>query len=149
MLLRQLHLQNIRSYIDETIYFPEGSTLLSGDIGSGKSTVLLSIEFALFGSSRPDLPAESLLRKGAVKGMVELTFELEGQEITIQRNLKKEKDSIKQLSGHIIINSIKKELMPVELKSEMLTLLGYPEDVLSKNNFSETGVHVPCKTLSR
>ncbi|MEK6899737.1 MAG: SMC family ATPase [Nanoarchaeota archaeon] len=133
MLLRQLRLQNIRSYIDETIYFPEGSTLLSGDIGSGKSTVLLSIEFALFGSSRPDLPAESLLRKGEVKGAVELTFELEGQEITIQRNLKKEKDSIKQLSGHMIINSIKKELMPVELKSEMLTLLGYPEDTLSKN----------------
>src|SRR3989338_5860864 len=102
MLLQQLRLQNIRSYIDETINFTEGSTLLSGDIGSGKSTILLAIEFALFGSSRPDLPAESLLRKGASKGSVELSLSVNGQEITIQRNLKKERDSIKQLPGQLL-----------------------------------------------
>jgi len=133
MLLQQLRLQNIRSYIDETISFPEGTTLLSGDIGSGKSTILFAIEFALFGSSRPELPAESLLRKGAAKGMVELTFLLDQQTITVQRHLKKEKDAIKQLPGHIIYNNTKKELMPVELKAEILTLLGYPEDLLTKN----------------
>lgn len=133
MLLQQLRLQNIRSYLDETITFPAGTTLLSGDIGSGKSTILLAIEFALFGSSRPELPAESLLRKGAAKGMVELSFTINNQKITIQRNLKKEKDSIKQLPGHIICNNSKKELMPVELKAEILTLLGYPEDLLTKN----------------
>ncbi len=133
MLLQQLRLQNIRSYLDETIEFPEGTTLLSGDIGSGKSTILLAIEFALFGSSRPELPAESLLRKGAAKGMVELTFIINQQKITVQRHLKKEKDTIKQLPGHIIYNNTKKELMPVELKAEILTLLGYPEELLSKN----------------
>ena len=133
MLLQQLRLQNIRSYLEQTITFPEGTTLLSGDIGSGKSTVLLAIEFALFGSSRPELPAESLLRKGAAKGMVELTFVLNDQTITVQRHLKKEKDVIKQMPGHIIRNNVKKELMPVELKAEILTLLGYPEDLLSKN----------------
>ena len=133
MLLQQLRLQNIRSYLDETINFPEGTTLLSGDIGSGKSTVLLAIEFALFGSSRPELPAESLLRKGAAKGMVELSLTINDQTVTIQRHLKKEKDSIKQLPGHIIYNNTKKELMPVELKAEIITLLGYPEDLLSKN----------------
>ncbi|MEK6904959.1 MAG: SMC family ATPase [Nanoarchaeota archaeon] len=133
MLLQRLRLQNIRSYIDGTVSFPEGTTLLSGDIGSGKSTILLAIEFALFGSSRPELPAESLLRKGAVKGMVELTFSLNNQTITVQRHLKKEKDAIKQMPGHIIYNNVKKELLPVELKAEILTLLGYPEDLLSKN----------------
>ncbi|MEK6939465.1 MAG: SMC family ATPase [Nanoarchaeota archaeon] len=133
MLLQQLRLQNIRSYLDETIAFPEGAILLSGDIGSGKSTILLAIEFALFGSSRPELPAESLLRKGAAKGMVELSLSINNQTITIQRHLKKEKDTIKQLPGHIIYNNTKKELMPVELKAEILTLLGYPEDLLSKN----------------
>ena len=35
MLLKELKLNNIRSYIEETITFSEGSTLLSGDIGSG------------------------------------------------------------------------------------------------------------------
>ena len=37
------------------------------------------------------------------------------------------------MPGHITINNVKKELMPVEMKAEMLSLLGYPEDFLSKN----------------
>ena len=133
MLLQQLKLNNIRSYIDETITFPEGSTVLSGDIGCGKSSILLAVEFALFGTSRPDLPAELLLRKGATNGFVELSFVLNNQEIIIKRNLKKEKNGIKQTSGYLIINNVKKELMPVELKAEIINLLGYPEDVISKN----------------
>jgi len=133
MFLKQLQLTNIRSYIDETIKFPEGSTILSGDIGCGKSSILLAVEFALFGTSRPDLPAELLLRKGANKASVELSFKLNEKEITIQRNLKKEKSGIKQMPGHIIINSVKKELMPVEMKAEILSMLGYPEDILTKN----------------
>ena len=133
MLLQKLTLNNIRSYSNETINFTKGSTLLSGDIGSGKSSILLAIEFSLFGSSRTELPAEALLRKGTTNGWVELTFILNNQEIIIKRNLKKDKNSIKQLAGHIIINNQKKELMPTELKAELLNLLGYPEDLISKS----------------
>lgn len=132
MLLQQLRLSNIRSYKEECLDFPQGSIILSGDIGSGKSSLLLAIEFALFGTSRPELTAESLLRKGAVSGFVELAFRISGKEIIIKRNLKKDKDSIKQTSGYIIIDRIKKELMPTELKAEVIKLLGYPEDFISK-----------------
>lgn len=134
MLLQQLKLCNIRSYTKEVIDFPEGSTLLSGDVGTGKSTILHSIEFALFGSSRTDLPAEALLRKGSSQGEVELKFRLKDKEISIKRGLKQEKNSIKQTSGYIIINNTKKELMPVELKAEIISLLGYPEEYVSKSN---------------
>ncbi len=133
MLLKQLKLKNIRSYLSETINFPEGSILLAGDIGSGKSTILLSIEFALFGASRPDLPAESLLRKGTTEGSVELSAQIQGQEIVIQRNLKKEKNVIKQMPGLIRVNNVQKELMPVELKAEIISLLKYPEELATKN----------------
>ncbi|HIH13559.1 TPA: SMC family ATPase [Candidatus Woesearchaeota archaeon] len=133
MLLHQLKLTNIRSYLNETIDFPPGTILLSGDIGTGKSTILLAIEFALFGTSRPDLPAESMLRQGSTHAEVELTFSLQEQEITIKRSLKKEKDAIKQTAGYIIIQNQKKELTPVELKAEIISLLGYPEENLSKN----------------
>ncbi len=132
MLLKELRLKNIRSYLDETVRFPKGSTLLAGDIGSGKSSLLLAIEFALFGSSRSELPSELLLRKGTGHGSVELTFELEGKDITIMRSLKKEKDGIKQTSGQIITPQGKKDLTPIEMKAEMLALLGYPEDLLTK-----------------
>lgn len=132
MLLQSLTLENIRSYRKETITFPAGSCLLSGDIGSGKSSILHAIEFALFGTSRPDLPAEALLRKGTIEGKVSLTFILEGEQITINRALKKEKLGIKQLPGTFIKNGIQKELMPSELRAEMISLLGYPEDLLNK-----------------
>ena len=89
MLLQQIKLKNIRSYIEETINFVPGSTLLSGDIGCGKSTILLAIEFALFGISRPDLLGEALLKKGASFGSVELSFNINGEDIIIQRALKK------------------------------------------------------------
>jgi len=133
MLLQQLKLKNIRSYLDETITLSEGSTLLSGDIGSGKSTLLLAIEFALFGISRPDLPGEALLRKGCSQGSVELQFKINDNSILITRNLKKEKDSVKQTSGFMVINNTRKDLTPVELKAEIIALLGYPEEFLTKN----------------
>lgn len=133
MLLQSLRLKNIRSYQDQVIHFPPNSTLLAGDIGSGKSTLLLAIEFALFGVSKPDLTGETLLRKGAVQGSVELAFQLENKNIIIQRNLKKSKDAIPQTNGHLIINNLKKDLTPLELKAEIITLLGYPEDCLAKS----------------
>ena len=49
MKLKKIILDNIRSYEHQVIDFPEGSVLLSGDIGSGKTSILLGIEFALFG----------------------------------------------------------------------------------------------------
>jgi len=133
MLLKQLKLQNIRSYVDQTINFSSGSTLLSGDIGSGKSTVLLAAEFALFGTSRPELPGDMLLRKGSSHASVELTLFLNNQEVVIKRNLKKETNTVKQLPGYILLNGIKKDLTPVELKAEVISLLGYPEEFITKN----------------
>ena len=83
MLLKSIKLNNIRSYVDQKIDFPIGSLLLSGDIGSGKSTILLAIEFALFGSKPAELSASSLLRHGKNEGSVELNFELEGKDVIV------------------------------------------------------------------
>ena len=132
MLLKSIKLNNIRSYLDQKIDFPIGSLLLSGDIGSGKSTILLAVEFALFGSKPSELPASSLLRHGKNEGSVELSFELEGKNIIIKRNLKKGKNGIKQEVGHVITGGIKKELSPVEMKSQIFDLLGYPKDLVAK-----------------
>ncbi len=133
MLLKSIKLNNIRSYLSQQIDFPIGSLLLSGDIGSGKSTVLIAIEFALFGSKSAELPASSLLRHGKNEGSVELDFEIDGKEILIKRALKRGKSGIKQEAGYIIIGGIKKELSPVEMKSEVFDLLGYPKGLVSKN----------------
>ena len=61
MLLNSIIIDNIRSYEHEEVEFPRGISLFEGDIGSGKSTVLMAIEFALFGLGSQK--AESLLAK--------------------------------------------------------------------------------------
>ena len=133
MLLKSLKLKNIRSYLEQEISFPEGKVLLSGDIGTGKSTILLAIEFALFGILRGDLSGNSLLRNGAEKGSVELEFELNNQKILVHRKLKRSKSAVEQEAGYIIKNSMRKDGTPQELKHEILELIGYPKSMLAKS----------------
>lgn len=133
MLLKSITLNNIRSYTAQKIKFPEGASLLLGDIGSGKTTILLAIEFALFGLIKGDITGTTLLRHGRNDGSVELEFEINNKNVKIVRRLKRKKDSITQDSGYIIIDDVKTELTPVELKSKVLEMFGYPEDLLNKN----------------
>lgn len=133
MLLKSIKLHNIRSYNEQTINLSEGASLLLGDIGSGKTTILLAIEFALFGLIKGDVTGATLLRHGRNEGSVELEFEIQKKNVKIVRRLKRKRDSITQDSGHMIINNIKTELTPVELKSKILEMFGYPEDLLNKN----------------
>lgn len=133
MLIKSITLENIRSYTNERVEFPSGSVLLSGDIGSGKSTILSAIEFALFGIKRGELSGGALLRHGKKQGSVELIFEIDGKEVILKRNLKRGKDEISQDSGYIITKGLKKEATAVELKTLVLELLGFPADLVSKS----------------
>jgi len=84
MILKSLKLENIRSYKEQTIEFPLGTTLFEGDIGSGKSTILMAIEFALFGLGSER--GNALLRIGAKRGSVTLRFEVNGEEYEVYRS---------------------------------------------------------------
>lgn len=133
MRIKSIELKNIRSYVDDRVEFPEGSTLLSGDIGCGKSTLLHAIEFALFGLKKGELGGTDLLRHGKNNGMVRLNFDLDGNEVVIERALKRGKDSITQESGTLKINGSQNSLTALELKSRILEMLGYSQDMLKKN----------------
>ncbi len=134
MILKFLHLHHIRSYIDTQITFKEGSLVLSGDIGSGKSTILLAIEFALFGLSKGDISGNSLLRHGTKDGFVELGFSMGEKEVHIRRTLKRGIKTIAQESGYVAINGVKKSGTPEELKAVILQLLGYPLEFIKKKD---------------
>ncbi len=134
MILKELVLRNIRSYSSAKIQFPMGTILLSGDVGAGKSTVLLAIEFALFGTMRGLLGGESLLRRGANSGKVVLTFDIDGKEYVVERNLKRSQDRVSQESGYIVADEMKFIGTATELKSKMLSILAYPEDIMNKKS---------------
>ena len=132
MIIKKISLNNIRSYENNELEFPEGSVLLSGDIGSGKTSILLGIEFALFGL-QPGQRGSSLLRNGEKEGKVTMEFEIEDKKIVIERTLKKGK-TISQDYCSITIDGDKKELSVTELKNKVLELLNYPSEFSKKQN---------------
>ncbi|MEK6952227.1 MAG: AAA family ATPase [Nanoarchaeota archaeon] len=132
MKINKIKLENIRSYLNQEINFSDGYTLLAGEIGSGKSTILLAIEFALFGFGS-NVTGGSLLRNGENKGSVELDLDIDDKNIIIKRNLKKHGASISQDAGFIIIDGKRFDGSAIELKDSILNLLNYPKDFLTKS----------------
>lgn len=148
MKIKQIILDNIRSYEHQEINLPEGSTLLSGDIGSGKTSVLLAIEFALFGL-QPGQRGSALLKNGKKDGGVKIIFEVDGDEIIIERTLKKGK-TISQDYCSISVNNERRELSVTELKGKILELLGYPSEFAKKQNLLYTfTVYTPQEEMKQ
>lgn len=133
MILKKIKLENIRSYENQEIVFPSGSTLLSGDIGSGKTSVLMAIEFALFGL-QPTQRGTSLLRNGKDEGRVILELDINGKSIVLERTLKQSKKSVNQDYANISIDNEKTEASVTEIKSKVLELLNYPSEFAKKTN---------------
>lgn len=129
MIFKTLSLNNIRSYKNDEIEFPVGTSLFEGDIGSGKSTILMAIEFALFGLGNQK--GDSLLRKGSKKGTVTLEFGIESDNYLVQRSLvRKENDgSVRQEKGTLGINGSKIQLSPSEIKEKVLKILNFKEPI--------------------
>ena len=127
MILKSIELKNIRSYDYAKIEFPLGITLFEGDIGSGKSTVLMAVEFSLFGlgSQKP----ESLLSKKKDEGHTILNFEVDGKQYEIKRKLKRKGDSITQESKscYLINDGEMEPLTASELKQRILQILRFNE----------------------
>jgi len=128
MILKSIHLENIRSYVDETVDFPMGAILFEGDIRSGKSTILYATEFALFGLG--SLRGTFLLRNGEKEGSVTLVFEVNGSDYTVHRGLKIKGKSVQQSEeGYIKGPNGMAYLSAGEMKERVLQILNFNEPV--------------------
>lgn len=91
MKVRTLRMENFRRHHDTTLEFPDGAIALLGRNGSGKSTILEAIGFALFGTTATRTVKELLRWDRAPPGdpvRVELDCELAGQAVHIERELR-------------------------------------------------------------
>ena len=125
MIIKKLQLENVRSYKDEVIEFPLGKTLFEGDIGSGKSTILMAIEFALFGLG--DQKPGGLLKAGEQEAKVGLALDIGGREYSVLRGLEKKGRSIQQTDGVLKTPEGVMNLSPGELKEKVLEILSFNE----------------------
>ena len=127
MILESIELKNIRSYDEQKIEFPRGITLFEGDIGSGKSTILMAIEFAFFGTGSQK--GDSMLSKKAKNGSVKLRFEVDGEKYEVYRELKRTTKAVNQHPTHcyLKIGEVENPFSPSELKQEVLKILKFNE----------------------
>ena len=149
MILKSIIIDNIRSYKHEEIEFPTGISLFEGDIGSGKSTILMSIEFALFGlgSQKP----ESLLAKKSDSCSVLLEFSVDDKIYEVKRTLVKKTKTV----GHdpkgswIKISGVKELLSPSELKQKILQILKFnePSDPKAESRIFRYAVFTPQESM--
>jgi len=147
MILNSITLENIRSYKNGDIVFPRGITLFQGEIGTGKSSVLMAVEFALFGlgSQKPD----ALLKTNTKNGSVTLNFEVNETQYQIKRTLKRSKNSVGQDTGYVISNDVKEDLSATELKPRILQILKFnePPDPRSESRIYRYAVFTPQEEM--
>ncbi len=96
--LEHLEIENLWSYKKASVQFEPGITVIAGANGSGKSSLLESIFFALYGSEARHVIGRNLdeiLRIGADSGSVRLRFLYSGKRYTAEIALRRQGGTVK------------------------------------------------------
>lgn len=80
MKLVSISLENIKSYVRETINFYEGVNFISGANGAGKSTLIEAIGYTLF-DANPFSSLKQLIKEGEKKGEISVVFEAQDERL--------------------------------------------------------------------
>ena len=123
MRIEIVQMENIRSHLKSTVPLARGFNCLVGGLGCGKSSVLYSIDFALFGEPI-GRSFEYLLREDAESGKVTVQFSQNGRTYKISRGLKRRTKGISQdieemklFEDEQVIASMKTEAINEQFKS--------------------------------
>ncbi|MEO8649461.1 MAG: SMC family ATPase, partial [Acidobacteriota bacterium] len=69
----KVELENIKSHAESTFEFSRGTTVISGENGAGKTTIIEAVAWTLF--DLLDYKKEDFVRRGAKKGIARVTIE--------------------------------------------------------------------------
>ena len=90
MRIDSIKLTNFRRFQEAEIYFPEGLIGIIGKNGSGKSTILEGLSWAIYGHNASRTNKELIKRRGSGPNEpveVELRFNLEGNDYIVKRSM--------------------------------------------------------------
>lgn len=139
-MIKSIRLQDWRSHHDTAMQFREGTNLLVGIMGSGKSSVMDGISFALFGTfpalEKRRLKLEDVVRLNAGEAKVALEFEWNGTAYRAERSI------IRSKRGTSSEASLYRDGMMLESGSRAVTayveqLLGTDYGLFSRAIYSE------------
>lgn len=130
MQLRHLSLRNIRSYASAELEFGPGTTLVAGDVGAGKTSLLFAIEMALFGFAEVD--PVYLIRHHARQASVALTLEDGEHRYELRRRFsrksRKGRDVFEPDDCSYGEDGSVRRYSPTELRQRAIDLLGFPDN---------------------
>ncbi|MCF2136484.1 MAG: AAA family ATPase [Candidatus Thorarchaeota archaeon] len=140
-MLVRLRLQNFRVFKDQTIDFQNDITAIVGPNGSGKTTILEAIEFALFKKTKrkeKDLKLREVIRHGTNKAKVTLTFiaPANTREYTVKRTIfvdRTEAELTDEGSGKVIESTV------TQVDKQIIKLLGMDRDAFAALTYVRQG----------
>ncbi|MBI4210487.1 MAG: AAA family ATPase [Candidatus Diapherotrites archaeon] len=95
-MIKSIRLQNWKTHLDSTFEFVRGTNVIVGHMGSGKSSLMDAISFALYGTfpsqaARKVSLEETIMAKPIKqeKGTVTLSFEYAGKDYEVERTVKR------------------------------------------------------------
>ncbi len=123
MIINEINLNGIRSHKHSSIKFTDGINVITGSTGSGKSSILMAIEYTLFGKIDEGRgEGRLLLRRGVDDGTISVSLTEGDSNYTIIRGLKRVKDAVRNDDGK---NMVIKDGSPLDLQNRATDINKY------------------------
>jgi len=140
-MLKSIRLINWRSHADSALDFRGGTNILIGIMGSGKSSVLEAISFALFGTfpalERRKLKMEDIIRLDKPEAKVALDFGWDGTTYRVVRTIERKKKGGTSSSAEVFKDNSSVESGSTAATSYIETLTSLDYDLFTRAIYSE------------
>ncbi len=140
-MIKRILLENWRSHARSELVFSNGTNVLVGRMGSGKSSVMDAISFALFGTfpnvqSRKVKLEDYIMNKPSIrqKAKVELELEINGKAYKVTREITRGKGTSK---AELLEEGKLKEAVISQVNESLSRIIGMNYDLFSKAIYSE------------
>ncbi|NYZ73593.1 SMC family ATPase [Candidatus Micrarchaeota archaeon] len=139
-MIKSIRLLNWRSHSDTKLEFRQGTNLLVGIMGAGKSSVLEGISFALFGTfpalERRKLKLDNVVRLNEPKATIILEFEWDNHLYRSERSIERSKKGTSS-KAELYRDNFLIEHGPVAVTSAISSLMALDYDLFTRAIYAE------------